>query len=179
MKTLTAALACSMLLAACAADSSSKAPPPPAIPQNDVAFIDGMVPHHQMAIDMANEEVARGASGDVKMMAQAMIDKQQQEIDLLEGIRQDLTGSRAIARVNDEHTMADITELQSLAGTDLDVAFLQNMIPHHANAVVMSHRAIPNLTRSDLVDFAHSTIDDQTEEMAEMLDMKHAIAPAQ
>lgn len=179
MKILKYALFVPIAIAGCTDDSSSKAPAPPAIPQDDVALIDGMVPHHQMAIDMANEELARGASADVKQMAQSMIDKQRQEIDLLQGIRKDLTGSTAVARVNDEHAMADMSELRSLSGNELDVAFLQDMIPHHASAVVMAHRAMPNLTRADLMDFAHATIDGQTKEMADMLDMKHALAPAQ
>lgn len=53
------------------------------------------------------------------------------------------------------------------------------MIPHHANAVVMSHRGLENLDRQDLIDFAHKTIDAQTDEMKKMIDMKHSIDGAQ
>jgi uncharacterized protein (DUF305 family) len=167
-----------ILAAACSSESETQAPSPPAIPASSLSYIDGMVPHHQGAIDMANEEVERGASPNVMAMAMMMIDKQQQEIELLEGIREQMAGSPDVAPVDDPHMATDMAELQSLSGADLDVAFLNNMIPHHASAVVMSHRALPNLDRSDLVDFAHQTIDSQTDEMKKMLDMKHELAPA-
>lgn len=46
----------------------------------DVAFICGMIPHHQGAINMAKAELAHGDSDWAKAMAQKVIDAQEKEI---------------------------------------------------------------------------------------------------
>ena len=46
----------------------------------DVAFVCGMIPHHQGAIDMAKVELQFGKDPWVKEFAQKVIDAQTQEI---------------------------------------------------------------------------------------------------
>ena len=46
----------------------------------DVAFVCGMIPHHQGAINMAKAELAHGDDPWAKEMAQKVIDAQEQEI---------------------------------------------------------------------------------------------------
>lgn len=46
----------------------------------DVAFVCGMIAHHQGAIDMANVELKYGANAWAKEMAQKVIDAQTKEI---------------------------------------------------------------------------------------------------
>jgi len=46
----------------------------------DVAFVCGMIPHHQGAIDMAKAELQYGDDPWVKQMAQNVIDAQTKEI---------------------------------------------------------------------------------------------------
>src|SRR3569833_2433181 len=46
----------------------------------DVAFICGMLPHHQGAIDMAKAELQYGDDPWAKQLAQAIIDSQTKEI---------------------------------------------------------------------------------------------------
>ena len=46
----------------------------------DVAFICGMIPHHQAAINMAKAELTHGDDPWAKELAQKIIDAQQQEI---------------------------------------------------------------------------------------------------
>ena len=46
----------------------------------DVAFVCGMIPHHQGAINMAKAELAHGDSDWAKQMAQKVIDAQEKEI---------------------------------------------------------------------------------------------------
>jgi uncharacterized protein (DUF305 family) len=51
----------------------------------DVAFVCGMIPHHQGAIDMAKAELAHGDDAWAKGMAQKVIDAQTKEIaDMLD-----------------------------------------------------------------------------------------------
>lgn len=46
----------------------------------DVAFICGMIPHHQSAVNMAQAELDHGDNEDARAMAQKIIDSQEQEI---------------------------------------------------------------------------------------------------
>lgn len=46
----------------------------------DVAFLCGMIPHHQGAISMARVELEHGDSDEAKQMAQMIIDAQEKEI---------------------------------------------------------------------------------------------------
>jgi uncharacterized protein (DUF305 family) len=148
---------------------------PPPIPANDVQFIDSMAPHHQLAIDMADQELARGASADVKEMAATMRQAQLDEIQDMESIRQQLTGTALQPVPQDPHGERDMSALAELSGVELDRAFLDNMIPHHAGAVQMAHRALPNLENAQLQAMAHDTIANQTREMSDMLDMRERL----
>lgn len=49
-------------------------------PDIDVAFVCGMIPHHQGAIDMAKAELQYGKDAWTREMAQKVIDAQTQEI---------------------------------------------------------------------------------------------------
>lgn len=53
------------------------------IPDADLAFACGMIPHHQGAIDMAKTVQATGKDEEIKAMAQKMIDAQTKEIEEL------------------------------------------------------------------------------------------------
>jgi uncharacterized protein (DUF305 family) len=46
----------------------------------DVAFVCGMLPHHQGAIDMARAELAHGKDPFARQLAQSIIDAQEKEI---------------------------------------------------------------------------------------------------
>lgn len=47
----------------------------------DQAFIEGMIPHHQGAIDMAKMALTSAKHDEIKRMAEAIISAQQKEID--------------------------------------------------------------------------------------------------
>lgn len=49
----------------------------------DRAFIDAMIPHHQGAIRMARAELAKGSDGELKALAEDVIESQSQEIEAM------------------------------------------------------------------------------------------------
>ncbi len=51
----------------------------------DKAFIEGMIPHHQGAIDMARAALKSAGHEEIKQMARAIIAAQQSEIDMMNG----------------------------------------------------------------------------------------------
>lgn len=55
----------------------------------DAAFIEGMIPHHQGAIDMAIAAKSAAKHDEIKTMADAIITAQQQEIDMMKRWQKD------------------------------------------------------------------------------------------
>lgn len=147
--------------------------PPPYTPRNDVDFIEALVPHHEGAIQMAQIEVQKGTRAEVKTMAQQMIDQQAQEIAVMTSEYQAITGrSRVPSPPRDNHMRADMLVIQAASGAAVDEAFLEHMIPHHANAISLAHRALPFLRRQALKDLATNTENGQAAEIGEMQEMK-------
>lgn len=138
-------------------------------PDDDLGFIDFFVPHHRMAVEMAEREIAQGHDADIKQMARDMRDSQQSEIDMMLAARKELVGSDAVpSPPDDPHMLAESKEMAGLSGGDLDHMFLAEMIPHHAAALPTAHRAKPHLTRSDLQQLAENIVDAQAREIGDM-----------
>lgn len=150
----------------------------PQIPRDDVELIDSLVPHHQAALEMATMELERGADAEVKAMAASMKAAQAEEIEELLRIRDELTGCTTVTRVADAHMRRDMARMMELSGTALDLAFVENMIPHHASAIAFTHNALPNLTNSELDQIAHDVIAMQSMEIGEMHMMKERLEAA-
>lgn len=55
----------------------------------DEAFIEGMIPHHQGAIDMAKAAQASAKHAEIKAMAEDIITAQQSEIDMMKQWQKD------------------------------------------------------------------------------------------
>lgn len=168
-------LCSALLFLACSSDdtSSDRAP---FIPASDVEFIDSLTSHHQMAIEMANEVVARGASSEVKSMAADMITVQTQEIAEMRAARRELTGSEQSEMTMDPHMDLDMGALRAVSGAELDRRFLEEMIVHHAGALQTTHRALPNLAREDMRALAVSANESQAREIGDMRTMLDAMA---
>lgn len=150
----------------------------PFIAANDVQFIDAIIPHHQTAVEMANEELEKGTRADVKAMAQKMKDDQTQEIAVLRGARQALTGTADLpAPPMDPHMSDDMLRLDQATGVQVDTLFLEHMIPHHAEGLSLAHRALPNLQRADVRQIATNIVDVQAREIGEMHEMRGKAGP--
>lgn len=143
----------------------------PYTPKNDVQFIDALGPHHEMAIEMINEELERGAHHDVKELAKQMKEAQLKDIEEMRHARKELTGEPDFKPMHDPHGERDLAELRSLSGHELDKKFLLHMIPHHAAALSLVHRALPYLKRHDLKEIAKENYHDQAKEIGQMLEM--------
>lgn len=162
-------IALSVVLAGCGSEHGGGAHAP--IPPDDVAFIDAMVPHHQGATLMADMVLQRGAKAEIKTMAQQMKDTQTQEIALMRTARQQLSGSADTPADTDPHMQADMEHMKSLSGAELDRMFLADMIPHHAGAIEVAHRALPNLKRADMRSLAMSIVSSQAKEVGHLQEM--------
>lgn len=146
---------------------------PPFTPANDVQFIDAMMTHHDMAVQMTTLEIQKGTRADVKAMAQTMKDAQSAEMATMRTARQALAGSPDVPTPPaDKHMDDDMMLLQQASGAQVDAVFLEHMIAHHAEAISIAHRAMPNLQRADLKTMATDITTSQAKEVGDMQDMR-------
>ena len=135
---------------------------PAASVEEQRAFIDGIVPHHQMASMMADDAIAKAARQGLRTMAQTMKTDQNREIERYKDIRQQILGSR---------DTPDPMMMQPMpAGPDFDRQWLTMMIDHHQGAIDMSTLAHGSNVRSTLDSLAHHTIEEQKKEQQDMRD---------
>jgi uncharacterized protein (DUF305 family) len=147
--------------------------------RSDVEFIDALVPHHETALEMAQEIVDRGPDPMLVDMARTMIAAQKSEIDRMQTARREITGrDRADDVVMDPHGMQDLEALRSLDGAELERRFLEDMIAHHAGAVQLAHRSRANLENPDMAQLATMTVMDQSREIGELRGMLEGEAGA-
>jgi len=79
----------------------------------DLAFIDAMVPHHQMAVMMAQVGTMRAEHPELQALAQTMIDEQQREIEQMQAWRTAWSGAAtpaASAQTSAEQIAVTVTE---------------------------------------------------------------------
>lgn len=143
----------------------------------DKAFIQGTVPHHQAAIDMANVEVQKGTNEQVKSVARSIITAQQAEIADLNNIGRDLfkltparTMSGPMGNMMGVPLSTDPSKMagELSAAPRTDVAFLQMMIPHHASVITMAQEELKNGRDARLKTMSQSVIDTQAKEIGQM-----------
>jgi uncharacterized protein (DUF305 family) len=113
----------------------------------DQAFVAGMLPHHQAAIEMAKVEVGKGKSTQTIELAHSIIDDQTREQAEMHQIAKDsglATTDRpmngpagTLMGVPISMDMSQAGHMIDMAG-NTDRAFLQMMIAHHAMAVSMA-----------------------------------------
>jgi uncharacterized protein (DUF305 family) len=152
-----------------AQDTPVNATVPPFTAANDVQFIDAIIPHHEHALEMANEELAKGTRAEVKAIAQRIKDTQAQEITTLRSARQALAQSGDVPLApKDPHMEQDLALLKQATGAQVDAVFLEEMIPHHAEAISLAHRALPNLKQSEVRQIAINIVSTQAREIGEM-----------
>ncbi|MFJ8731106.1 DUF305 domain-containing protein [Streptomyces bauhiniae] len=116
----------------------------------DVTFAQGMIPHHQQALEMARLAPGHASSAEVKALAARIEKAQDPEIRTMTGWLKSwgeeppMTGmdhSRhgGMAGMSGMMSADDMTALENSEGADFDKKFLTLMITHHQGAVEMAH----------------------------------------
>lgn len=135
----------------------------PAASDADRAFIDGMVPHHEMAVMMADDALAKGTRTELKDFARKVKVDQGREITELKDWRQLWFGSSATPMDSAMHGMATLP-----VGADYDQRWADEMVKHHKGAVTMSQTALAAGTRPEVKALAQRIIDAQQAEITQL-----------
>ena len=126
----------------------------------DLRFIDGMTPHHEGAIAMAQEALQKSKRPEIKQLAQNIIDAQQQELAQMKTWRStwypkaNTTLMMYDTQMGHMMPMSEAMRSSMMMNEDLgaaddqfDLRFLNAMIPHHQGAVTMARQALEKSDR--------------------------------
>ena len=150
----------------------------------DVTFAQGMIPHHQQAVEMATIALdpARNAAAKVKDLATRIQGAQDPEIQLMTGWLsewgQPLDGMDGHSMEGMEiadmpgmegmMTAAEMNGLETATGPAFDKLWLDMMVRHHQGAVAMSKTAETDGKAAVVKDLAAKIVSTQEAEIAEM-----------
>ncbi len=127
-------------------------------------FLEGMIPHHQEAVDTAKEVIERGGSTlEIKKLAEDIVVAQEKEIAMMKEWYQSWYGETYVADPQAYEPM--MRNLSSLRGAALDEVFLGDMIMHHMGAVMMAQSVQPYIEHQEMTDLTKAIIETQTAEI--------------
>ncbi|WP_405942563.1 DUF305 domain-containing protein [Streptomyces sp. NBC_00207] len=190
------AVAAGLILAACGSDNTTNtagtAPATTTAPapseadrhnQADVAFAQGMIPHHRQAILMSDMVAAHGASPDVKALAEKIKKAQAPEIETMTGwlnawgekvptgVGMDGTGHGDDPGMPGMMDDQDMDRLGNARGNAFDTMFLTMMIDHHEGAIAMAKTEKQQGAYGPAKALADDIITSQTAEITQMRGM--------
>jgi len=133
---------------------------------SEQAFIEGMIPHHQEAIDTAREVLERGGTTpEIRTLAENIIVAQEAEIADMKQWYEDWYST--LYEDTGEYTPM-MRDLSRLSGAELDRTFLSDMIMHHMGAIMMAQSVQPYIEHPEMEDLTRAVIETQSVEIQQM-----------
>jgi uncharacterized protein (DUF305 family) len=155
----------------------------------DVVFAQGMIPHHEQAVEMAGFALdpEAGASPEIVELATAIQGAQDPEIVLMRSLldswgeptempgMEDMEGMSSDEMEGMDHggmggmmSGEEMAALGTLTGAEFDRAWAEMMIRHHEGAIVMAQTALESGTNPDVELLADQIIAAQQAEIDQM-----------
>jgi uncharacterized protein (DUF305 family) len=159
----------------------------PADADYDLRFVDAMIPHHQGAVEMAQEVLNKSQRPEMKKLAQDIIAAQNREIEQMKQWRKawyPKAGSKPMAWHAPMNHMMEMSpeQMQAMmmkgdlgaADAEFDLRFLNAMIPHHEGALVMAKDVLNKSKRPETKQLAQEILTSQQKEIDQMKDWRKA-----
>jgi uncharacterized protein (DUF305 family) len=144
----------------------------------DVEFAQGMIAHHQQAIEMAEMALDpnAGASPEVLDLAGRIQAAQDPEIALMTGwlnawgqsVTMDTAGGHDMDSMEGMMTAEEMDALAATTGPDFDTMWMEMMVAHHEGAIAQSEAVKAAGYNADVLALADQIITAQTAEIQEM-----------
>ena len=137
--------------------------------ESEREFIEGMIPHHQEAVDTAKEVIERGGTTpEIKKLVTDIVAAQEAEIAEMKEWYQDWYGE---AYTDNGEYMPMMRELENLRGVDIDRVFLEDMIGHHMGAIMVARSVQPYGEHDEIAELTQNIVSSQSAEIAQMRQM--------
>jgi uncharacterized protein (DUF305 family) len=148
---------------------------------SDERFINMMVPHHLLAIQMAQLAQKQAQHAQIKQLAATIITTQGQEITELQALKQRLYGTAATPTMMNPVQMDNTGMLmpdQLAQQHPFDRAFIDSLLPHHASAIAMASVALLRSSNPDIRRIARAIVNAQSAEIGQMIQWRQTWYPA-
>ena len=163
-------------------DSGSSASESADFNEADVAFVQGMIVHHQGALEMAQLVDGRAEDPRVLDLAGRIEAAQDPEIQTMTGWLEDWgqpttaeeSGGMEGMDMGSEDDMGgmdmemDMSGLEAASGAEFDRMWLEMMAEHHRGAVDMAETEIADGKNAEAIALAEKIVEDQTAEIEEI-----------
>ncbi len=147
----------------------------------DLRFLDGMILHHEGAVVMAEEALEKSSRDEILALSQDIISAQQTEIAQMQEWRQawypNAGDEPVMYHAEMNHDMPMSAEMAAMmrmdmplgaADAEVDLRFINGMIPHHEGALEMAQEALEKSDRPELRALAEEILAVQQEEIDQM-----------
>ena len=145
----------------------------------DVAFMQGMIVHHQQAVDMAALVEERTNTPEILAVAGRIDASQEDEIDFMrtwlsdrsERLEMEGMGHAAHTGMAGMATPEQLAALEAARGTNFDRMFLEMMVRHHQGAITMVnelHNQRGTAADPVMYEFTSEVVNDQNAEIERM-----------
>ncbi|MDX1993835.1 MAG: DUF305 domain-containing protein [bacterium] len=161
----------------------------------EVRFLEGMIDHHQMALDMAQDCLAKAQTESIQTVCQNIIDTQSAEIELMRGwllawynidyAPMPMSEMMGMMGEGDDHSghgghntdgpftdpammMGMFAGFNRLEGVEYEIAWLESMIDHHDDALHMAERILRRAQHEEVITLANTILEVQTAEIEQM-----------
>jgi uncharacterized protein (DUF305 family) len=132
---------------------------------SELDFIAGMIPHHQEAVDSAQELLSITERREMRELAEAIIAAQSEEIAMMQAWLSEWYPDAAAVAYRPM-----MRPLAGLSPEEADRAFLEDMIAHHMMAIMMAQDLLAlDGVREEVRRFAEAVIADQSAENQQMM----------
>ncbi len=147
----------------------------------DVTFSQGMIPHHQQAVEMADIALDPkvGASDKVRDLATRIKAGQGPEIDMMttwlttwgQPMQMNAGEGHDMSSMDGRMSAEEMGTLGMMAGAEFDTMWMEMMIRHHEGAIAMAQTAKAAGSNPDVLAAADLVITAQEGEIAEMMSL--------
>lgn len=178
-----AAAAVAVTLGACGGPATGPATDRARHNDADVAFVQGMIPHHGQAVAMAALAGRQAGSEQVRTLATRIERAQGPEIAQMRGflaawgVPENAAGEMPGMNHGQAGgtagimTGAQMQQLGKARGAAFDRAFLEMMIEHHRGAVQMARTELATGQNREVRELAQTIVDAQQSEISEMQEL--------
>lgn len=145
---------------------------------SSVSFLEGMIPHHASAVDMAESYLKYGGSNEkLKKIAKDIIKTQNEEIEKMRKLLQEIQDSGETSEPQEREYLEKYDKMMSehehmnhdsSSSKNVEHAFAQGMITHHRMAVDMARAILDHTDNESVRELAQTIVDTQEKEMKEL-----------
>lgn len=134
---------------------------------HEVKFLEDMIDHHQMAVEMADVCSDKAVHTELESLCDSIMSVQTAEIHQMQHWLQTWYGISYASEMNagEEHM---VDRMAAMSGAEFEMMFLEMMIRHHEDAIADAKAILDKASHQELITLARNIITSQQAEVEQM-----------